>query len=212
MGFHRSWEPGIVHNKQETTLRQRIWSSLFVLDRFLAASLGRPLAIQNKEHPVSHMDDPTTETQVGSTSGTGSPGSIVTAGYRLGVILDDMRFASPTVSTGVDLDDRYSDRRTSITIDASDVRSSWSSTAQALARLQWRLLNDHATILEHRDAFLTVFLRDSRKLFTEGPTNMGSRSDASFATPCISAAMSSISMARHALSAGILPSRTPFMV
>ncbi|OHF02719.1 fungal specific transcription factor domain-containing protein [Colletotrichum orchidophilum] len=49
LGLHRVHENHFIFNGDEIRLRRNLWRSLFVLDRFLAASLGRPVAIDEEE-------------------------------------------------------------------------------------------------------------------------------------------------------------------
>ncbi|GKT53436.1 fungal specific transcription factor domain-containing protein [Colletotrichum tofieldiae] len=49
LGLHRVQENHFIFKSHEIRLRRNLWRSLFVLDRFLAASLGRPVAIDEEE-------------------------------------------------------------------------------------------------------------------------------------------------------------------
>ncbi|KAK1963511.1 hypothetical protein LY78DRAFT_683234 [Colletotrichum sublineola] len=49
LGLHRVQENHFIFKSHEIRLRRNLWRSLFVLDRFLAASLGRPVAIDEQE-------------------------------------------------------------------------------------------------------------------------------------------------------------------
>lgn len=48
LGLHRE-ETSVVFPSEQQSARRNLWRSLFVLDRFLSASLGRPMAIADEE-------------------------------------------------------------------------------------------------------------------------------------------------------------------
>ncbi|EMT64056.1 Putative transcriptional regulatory protein C1F7.11c [Fusarium odoratissimum] len=61
LGIHRGHESEINQfpaNEELRVLRRNVWRSLFVLDRFLAASLGRPFAISDNEYSESSLRPP----------------------------------------------------------------------------------------------------------------------------------------------------------
>lgn len=49
LGLHRVQETAPIFTSEHVTLRRNLWRSLFVLDKFLAVSLGRPVAIDEDE-------------------------------------------------------------------------------------------------------------------------------------------------------------------
>ncbi|EWZ99037.1 hypothetical protein NW765_008978 [Fusarium oxysporum] len=61
LGIHRGHESEINQfpaNEELRVLRRNVWRSLFVLDRFLGASLGRPFAISDNEYSESSFRPP----------------------------------------------------------------------------------------------------------------------------------------------------------
>ncbi|KAF5639846.1 transcriptional regulatory [Fusarium sp. NRRL 52700] len=61
LGIHRGHESEISQfpaNEDLRVLRRNVWRSLFVLDRFLAATLGRPFAISDNEYSESSLRPP----------------------------------------------------------------------------------------------------------------------------------------------------------
>ncbi|KAF4495446.1 transcriptional regulatory [Fusarium agapanthi] len=61
LGIHRGHESEISQfpaNEELRVLRRNVWRSLFVLDRFLAATLGRPFAISDHEYSESSLRPP----------------------------------------------------------------------------------------------------------------------------------------------------------
>ncbi|KAF4444588.1 transcriptional regulatory [Fusarium acutatum] len=61
LGIHRGHESEISQfpaNDELRVLRRNVWRSLFVLDRFLAATLGRPFAISDNEYSESSLRPP----------------------------------------------------------------------------------------------------------------------------------------------------------
>ncbi|KAH8176268.1 fungal specific transcription factor domain-containing protein [Sarocladium implicatum] len=209
MGFHKSWEPNIVHSKQETTLRRRIWSSLFILDRFLAASLGHPLAICDADHPVSRA---VTEVRVGEATRRWIPGGILEASHRLGRALSASGPSNNVTPNDLSSDTAPDFYSTDVSIGMPQARRSAVDIAHALALLHWKLVEDHATILRHRDAFLTLFLQKSRKIQQTKAILDAARPDDTVTAPCAIAATQSIRLAKDALDAEILPTRTPFLM
>ncbi|KAF5644631.1 transcriptional regulatory [Fusarium tjaetaba] len=61
LGIHRGHESEISQfpaSEELRVLRRNVWRSLFVLDRFLAATLGRPFAISDNEYSESSLMPP----------------------------------------------------------------------------------------------------------------------------------------------------------
>ncbi|QGI62416.1 hypothetical protein CEK26_006380 [Fusarium fujikuroi] len=61
LGIHRGHESEISQfpaNEELRVLRRNVWRSLFILDRFLAATLGRPFAIADNEYSESSLQPP----------------------------------------------------------------------------------------------------------------------------------------------------------
>jgi hypothetical protein len=61
LGIHRGHETEVdnfTSPQGQRVLTQNIWRSLFILDRFLAASLGRPVAISDNEYSDSSLASP----------------------------------------------------------------------------------------------------------------------------------------------------------
>jgi hypothetical protein len=61
LGIHRGNETEVVNfaaPQGQRVLTRNIWRSLFILDRFLAASLGRPVAVSDNEYSDSSLASP----------------------------------------------------------------------------------------------------------------------------------------------------------
>lgn len=60
LGLHRQEEAAVIFSSEEQEIRQYLWRSLYVIDRFLSASLGRPIAVSKDECSGDALDPPET--------------------------------------------------------------------------------------------------------------------------------------------------------
>lgn len=60
LGLHRQEETAVIFSPEEQEVRQNLWRSLYVMDRFVSASLGRPIAISEDDCSGDALNPPET--------------------------------------------------------------------------------------------------------------------------------------------------------
>ncbi|UPK89361.1 hypothetical protein LCI18_000296 [Fusarium solani-melongenae] len=160
LGIHMAPRTDVLFTDQHVKLlRRNIWRSLFILDRFLAASLGRPLAIS--EHDCSHNS-----LQVPAASSShGRSRSVLDASVEvcdiisqvLNKIYSSSRICSETAQ-GIMKDlEAWSRRNPSLTKMSFPTAMDASSFARAW--LKAHILGHYADILLCRPFFLGLFMK-----------------------------------------------------
>lgn len=66
LGLHRE-ESMAIFDDMQIRVRRNLWRTLFILDRFLSACLGRPMAISDDECSDNALEPPVTSTRSGDT-------------------------------------------------------------------------------------------------------------------------------------------------
>lgn len=216
LGLHRE-ETHCIFNTGEQSVRRNLWRSLFVLDRFLAASLGRPTAIRESD---CSGDTLTTAEFHTSQSATNEE-------YTNSVALKASTRSCHVI--GVVLEKVYSTRKVSASL-AQEIANECKSCPQVLDPiLHWRqarsakpnqgvailhvnLLYCHSVILLTRP-FLVYLMKkkheDSGK--GSGLERYGTKMK-QFAESCVVAGCHSIALVQVSLEGGYLPRRNPFVM
>ena len=224
LGLHRE-ETMCIFSSAEQSIRRNLWRSLFVLDRFLAASLGRPTAIRESDCS-------------GTTLSTGEKAPFPQAPFPTAA---NANFTGPHALgleasvrschvIGVILEKVYSKRKisTKIAQEIADACKAWNKTldpslhyqqaksaspAQGIAILHVNLLYCHSIVLLTRPFFLFVMYK-----IHQDPTKASQRSERSssrmdkFAEACVISSSHSIALVQTALEGRYLPHRTPFVL
>lgn len=166
LGMHRE-ETLILYPVEEQDCRKRLWRSLFVMDRLLAASLGRPLAIAEEDCSGELLHPRTNTLQQSIHLG---PDQICSAGLEATVLSARI--------IGLVLRKVYSERRISTKLAQELVdeckqqtlppalqwrRATPSDSRQAMAILHSNLSYCHSIILLSRPFFLYVLSLDIQK-------------------------------------------------
>jgi hypothetical protein len=220
LGLHRE-ETLAIFSDEEQALRRNLWRSVFVLDCFLAASMGRPTAISE--------DDCSGETLATQTMSSSSfPAAISSHSSALGL---DASVRSCRV-IGTILKRVYSKRKISTKLaqeiadecglwpDALDasLHSRQMTTAsiipsQGIAILHVNLLYCHTIILLTRPFFLFLLnkVQKERMNGVQRSRRIGSRIE-KFSECCVSASCHSIFLAQNALDGSYLSYRNPFVM
>jgi hypothetical protein len=215
LGLHRE-EPMIMFRDAQLVLRCNLWRSLFILDRFLAAALGRPVAISEEDCSDAALKLPSPY----------DPGLHASPAHIEGV---DAAVRSCR-AIGVILKKVYAKRRVNIKV-AQDIVKQWLlpwpqklastlnwkreasgrvSAAHGMAIAHVNLLYCHAVILLTRPYFLHVVQADPTSS-TGASTRPSSRME-KFSEACVSASYQTIVMAQAAREARHLPQRDPFVM
>lgn len=228
LGLHRE-ECDIIFTAVQRKTRRNLWRTLFVLDRFLAAALGRPAAISEEDCSEHALDAP-----VQLTGGMRPPAENE---YINTVALD------ATVRTcrvvGRTLKEVYSKRRISTGLaqeiaaqlepwtEALDPMLHWRQVSgnvmdrsQGIAILHVNLLQCHSVILLMRPFFLFMIntAREEQQRRQQPPPESGhkvprfNQKMEKFAQACVEASQHTLFLAKAALDADYLPQCNPFVM
>jgi Fungal specific transcription factor domain len=223
LGLHRE-ETLAIFSDEEQALRRNLWRSVFVLDCFLAASMGRPTAISE--------DGCSGEALTAENTSSSSTSSFFTA------------ITSPSSTLGLEASVRscrvigtilkrvYSKRKISTRLaqEIADECALWPDTldpslhsrqmtttginpSHGIAILHVNLLYCHTIILLTRPFFLFLLnkVQKERMSGVQRSRRIGSRIE-KFSECCVSASCHSISLAQSALDGGYLSYRNPFVM
>jgi hypothetical protein len=220
LGLHRE-ETMAVFTEEEQFTRRNLWRSLYVVDRFLSASLGRPTAISEENCPEDTMKSNSmppphsaplyVHASIQNTNTAGLEASVRSCRV-IGVVLKKV----------------YSKRRisTKLAQEIADMCRSWSKLLDP--SLNWRqgptnpslgvsilhvnLLHCHTVILLTRPFFLYLLHKVHQERVVPGlrQQRVGSRME-KFSEACVVSSCQSIVLVQNAWDAGHLPRRNPFV-
>ncbi|KAL2074526.1 hypothetical protein VTL71DRAFT_8304 [Oculimacula yallundae] len=222
LGLHREESMGFFSGAEQS-VRRNLWRSLFVLDRFLSTSLGRPTAIRESDcsgttlltgekAPFPQAPFPTAANA--NYTGPNAVGleASVRSCHAIGVILEKV-YSSRKISTKLAQEIANQCKGWSKALDPSlNHRQAHSaSPSQGTAILHVHLLDCHSVILLTRP-FL-VFLMYKKY---QSPGESSQRAQASrmekFAGACVVASTQSIALVQSARESGYLSQRNPFVL
>jgi hypothetical protein len=224
LGLHRE-ETLAIFNAEEQVLRRNLWRSVFVLDCFLAASMGRPTAISEDDYSGN-----TLATKVTLSSSTSTPFYTTISSHSSAVGLDASVRSCQVIATI--LKRVYSKRKisTKLAQEIADECGLWPEAldislhsrqmttasiipSQGVAILHVNLLYCHTIILLTRPFFLFLLnkVQKERVNGMQRSRRSGSRIE-KFSECCVSASCHSIFLAQRALDAGYLSYRNPFVM
>lgn len=224
LGLHRE-ETMALFTASEQSIRRNLWRSLFVLDRFLAASLGRPTSIRESDcsgttlssgehNPFPQSPFPT----MANANFTTTPALGLEASVRscrvIGVILESV-YSSRKISTKVAQEIAENCKGWCKLLDPSLDRrqANPSNPGQGIAILHVNLLYYHSIVLLTRPFFLFLMhkVHQERSQQTKRADKKGSRMER-FAEVCVMASSQSVALVQTALDNQYLPHRTPFVL
>jgi hypothetical protein len=223
LGLHRVLETRIIFSAEEAIVRRNLWRSLFVLDRFLAASLGRPTAISEDDcspdaldSPIKSIDAPNSQYTPSSSFQNAGLDASVEACKVIGRILKKVyakRKAS--IRKAQDFADEIAKLEQLIKADLFWRRalSPEIDAAHGIAILHVNLLCCHSVILYARPFFLYLIIKDHRpgKPGARRAPRLKSRMDR-FAFHCVSTSTHTIDLVQTAYERNYLPQRNPFVL
>lgn len=224
LGLHRE-EAMTIFKPEDIAVRKNLWRSLFVIDRFLAASLGRPAAISEEDCSGDVLFTPAdgkrpTMSTAFNTRNTHAAG--LDAAVRSSLVIGDV------------LKKVYSKRRVSTKVaqEIADRCKMWPpkldpslywrqalmnpeiDAAQGIAILHVNLLYCHSVILLTRPFFLYLLSKVQQER-----TNTGGQSTPrfsprmeKFSEACVQASCQSIILVQTAFEKNYLPQRNPFVL
>lgn len=222
LGLHREETMNdFIFTPVQMTVRRNLWKSLFILDRFLAASLGRPTAISEDDCSCKIMSDPEVASPAAPVESTlgdvhaRSLDSCVRSCHVIGVTLKV--FSSRKISTSmvqniVDLSN-VGGRGPHTTLQRRHSKSGLIHPAAGIANLHQDLLSLHSLILLTRQLFImhNWKLEEQRSGLTE-PGPMYGSPMARYSEACVIASYHTIHLLQRAREAGYLPRRNPFII
>ena len=217
LGLHRE-ETLIIFPPSEQHIRRQVWRSLFVMDRFLAVSLGRPPAIHEGDCSGDALNPPPTSPHPTPTD-MKFYHSGLEAGVRgchiLSVIIKDV-YSKRKVSTKIaqDIAERCKVWPKTLPPALHWRQASPSNPRQAILVLHVNMLYCHAIILFTRPFFLYLLSAEMQR------THTGSKHDPEprrgktekFSEACVIAALHTISLIQTACEGGYLPMQNPFVI
>lgn len=225
MGLHRE-ETMVIFSPEEQTQRKNLWCSIFVIDRLLSCSLGRPTAISEDDCSGNALQPPDQVFEQPFNMGVYS-----TSDYNeTGPPALDAAVRSCSV-IGVILRKVYQQRKISTRLaqEIADVCKSWpralppilhwrqaanASPSQGVAILHVNLFYCHSIILLTRPFFLYILNLETRRHVNQNSTR-GPRPYLrmeKFSEACVIASTHTILLVQNALDAGHLSRRNPVVV
>ncbi|KAH8791387.1 fungal-specific transcription factor domain-containing protein [Hyaloscypha finlandica] len=224
LGLHRE-ETMCIFSSAEQSIRRNLWRSLFVLDRFLAASLGRPTAIRESDCSGTTLSTgekapfPQAPFPTASNANFTGPHALgleasVRSCHVIGVILEKV-YSKRKISTKIAQEIADACKAWNKTLDPSlhYQQAKSASPAQGIAILHVNLLYCHSIVLLTRPFFLFVMYK-----IHQDPIKASQRSERSssrmdkFAEACVISSSHSIALVQTALEGRYLPHRTPFVL
>ncbi|CRK21799.1 hypothetical protein BN1708_013227 [Verticillium longisporum] len=219
LGLHRVQENHSIFTSEDVRLRRNLWRSLFVLDRFLAASLGRPAAIAEDECSddalmVFEKNDLGELTRVSDTSS--GLDAAVRSCQVIGQILKKI----------------YARRRISLRLahEIAEQCQTWSSTlhpdlhctkvrtgpwhaAQGIAALHVNLLYSHSILLLTRPFFICQLSKvHNERSGVKLPVPRWVNRMSKYCEACFAASTHTIDLVQQAYESNYLPQRNPFVL
>ncbi|KAI0166416.1 hypothetical protein GGR57DRAFT_25411 [Xylariaceae sp. FL1272] len=218
LGLHRD-ESMIIFTQEERDMRKKLWKSLFVLDRFLAACLGRPTAISEEDCSEIRLPRHTSSSLLGTSS------------YSIHLAALDAAVKSCRI-IGRTLKSIYSKRKiaTAVAQDIANHLEAWNKElpfslhwrrlqnnqidpAQGIAILHTNLLHCHSVMLLTRPFFL--YLLNKARMGTDSgsikKSSVNPRIE-NFAQTCLEASQHTLVLTRIALDGKYLPQCNPFVI
>lgn len=225
LGLHRE-ETLSIFDDEEQALRRNVWRSVFVLDCFLAASMGRPTAISEDDCSGDSLAAKSTPSSSASSSSFYTAISSHASALGLDASVRSCRVIS-TILKRV-----YSKRKisTKLAQEIADECGLWPDMldmslrsrqmtiggiipSQGIAILHVNLLYCHTIILLTRPFFLFLLnkVQTERMSGVQRPRRIGNLIE-KFSECCVSASCHSIFLAQNALEGSYLSYRNPFVM
>ena len=220
LGLHRAPELMMIFGDAVLKTRQNLWRSLFVLDRFLATSLGRPSAISEDDCAADALLSPDKVI-----NGDANPGGDVTAGtsgldaavrscQTIGQILKKV-YSKKVISTKV-AHQVIDDCKQWISKLHPDLHHRHAATPtspiRGVAILHVNLLYFHSVILLSRPFFLYMFTKvQEGRGPGRAPTRFSQRSE-KLCEACVTASVETVKLVHVAFDSHYLAQRNPFIM
>ncbi len=207
----------VIYRGAMLSLRCNLWRSLFVLDRFLAASLGRPTAISEGDCSEVALERPRGGAGPGGTHAEKALDAAVGSGQIIGLILKKV-YAHRSVKSKVALDIV---KQCGPWVRELDPALHWGqlldghvSPARGLAILHANLLYCHAVTLLTRPFFI-LLVQSNPALSGQTGHSLSARIEkltVVLSEVCVAASYHTICMIQTAFESCYLPRRNPFVM
>lgn len=223
LGLHRQ-ETMVIFPISDRVVRRNVWRSLYVLDRFLAASLGRPTSISEEDCSAEALVTP--ERYVGQEkylvdtntdpSSSGGLNAAVRSCQVIGIILKKV-YAQRKISTRLaqDISDQCKDgpQRYFCGLHWQQVLDRTIDPAHGMAVLHVNLLYCHAVILLTRPFFLFLLnrMQQQRLGVPRSVIRPGSKME-KFSEACVNASYHTVALVHMGYMGKYLPQRNPFII
>ncbi len=222
MGLHREETMrDVIFSPIQMRVRRNLWKTLYILDRFLAATLGRPTAISEDDCSCKIL--PTDEgIDLRSMGGYGlehvhstSLDACVETAHVIGVTLkvfSKRKISTAKVQEIVDMSKNW-DQASGAQAYRRQSTGGLVSPAHAMAALHVNLLSLHSLVLLTRQLFVmhNWMLVEERSGIKKSP-HIRESPMARFSEACVIASYRTIRLARSAWDDGYLPRRNPFIM
>ena len=216
LGLHRE-ETMVVFPAEQQIARRNLWRSLFVLDRFLSASLGRPMAIADEEcseevlNPASSLySAPQLEYHQYCKAGLEAA---VRSCHVVGIILKKV-YLQRKISTNIaqELADQCKSWPENLSPSLHWRQASRQNRRQAIAILHSNEVYCHSIILLTRPFFLHLLSAEIQQTcFGAGQWPQRSRGRMErFSDACLTASTHTIALVQNAYQGQYLPRLNPF--
>lgn len=212
----------VIFSEQQVALRRNLWRSLFVLDRFLAASLGRPLAINEDDCSEDSLETPKSSAQptkpsLGvNLSTTGLDAAVKTCqsiGHILRRIYSKRKFSTKQAQEIAGECESWT-RRIHPDLDLRRLFNGTITAAQGMTILHVQLLACHSIILLTRPFFLYLLIKsktEPKNVERFPPRRTPSRLER-FSEECVESSVRTVALIQTAYQSNYLPQRNPFVL
>ena len=218
LGLHRE-ETLVIFSADEQSSRRKLWRSLFILDRFLAASLGRPVAILEDEcsgevlHPSQNISLASSHLASKQICTAGLEAA-VRSSHVVGIILRKV-YLRRKISTRLaqELADQCKTWPENLSPALHWRQASPDNRRQAIAILHSNIVYCHSIILLSRPFFLYLLSAEIQRTRL-GPGQLPKRPSgrmAKFSDACMIASKHTVALIQNAYEGQYLPKLNPFV-
>lgn len=218
LGLHRVSAAEEIFSDDNLILGRKLWKSLFVLDNFLATSLGRPTTIFETDFAEDSLVIPSKLPSIDIVSENRHTDELaldatVQSCQIMANILGDV-YTGRKISTAV-AQDYASDCETwsknvHFTLDPAELLKEGVTHSQGTAILHVQLFGHHSRILLTRPFFLSLWVQTLQSPIGKDPFPQSHSRKEELSRACVVASIETISLLQTAFKAKQLPRRNPF--
>ncbi|KAJ0108603.1 hypothetical protein J7T55_015037 [Diaporthe amygdali] len=223
LGLHRQ-ETMVIFPVPDRIVRRNVWRSLYILDRFLAAALGRPTSISEEDCSAEALVTPERylgqEKYLADTntdpSSSGGLNAAVRSCQVIGIILKKIyaqRKISTRLAQEISEQCKGGPQKYHAGLHWRQAMNTGINPAHGMAVIHVNLLYCHAVILLTRPFFLFLMnrMQQERLGIPRAAIRPGSKME-KFSEACVNAAYHTVSLVQMGHEGGYLPQRDPFII